>query len=168
MGALQSLLHKSKVSPILFYEISWQLLGILLSFLAELTNLKMDFRDIKPDSCTRSLHLFTLHQVHQERLQWPWSPKIMVSFFRGYCMPLSTEPIPCQGKQLVICPRLIIWKMLSMNNGGIAIPYKPHQTIILERPVKGHEKGHFLFFYSNLFCLILFYGYRSKNCWHEQ
>ena len=82
MGALQSLLHKSKVSPILFYEISWQLLGIQLSFLAELTNLKMDFRDIKPDSCTRSLHIFTLHQVHQERLQWPWSPKIMVSFFQ--------------------------------------------------------------------------------------
>jgi len=31
-------------------------LGILLSFLAELTNLKMDFRDIKPDRCTRFSH----------------------------------------------------------------------------------------------------------------
>ena len=56
IGATLSLLQKCKVSPLLFYEFSWQILGIFLSFLPQLINFKRDFGELKPDSCTRFSH----------------------------------------------------------------------------------------------------------------
>ena len=56
-------------------------------------------------------------------------------------------------------------KLLKMKDGVTDIPNKPQKSSFEKGQLKAMKKAIFCFFFCpKLFCLIRFYGYRSKYC----